>query len=297
MDSAEKKRSPLFINSFVLKILALLTMTIDHLFVCFGEFSSQFPNDLYMIGRGIGRLAFPLFCFMIVQGAIHTRRFSNYALRLGICASAVSIGMIGIEYLPMFQGISMRQEGVIFVDLLLGATAVFCLRNKKWYIKLLSLLILGFSVASTFASGLECAVCGREIWFVPFFMRTQYGFCGVLMMILMYFGYRISRYVLDRYQGAFDGTTTERIFLNLGYIAGIVIAVIVYYLFQINAGAFDLYFNNYIELQLISIASIIFVFFYNGKPGYNKIWFRHGCYLYYMVHLIILYGVFMLIYG
>ena len=50
MDSAEKKRSPLFINSFVLKILALLTMTIDHLFVCFGEFSSQFPNDLYMIG-------------------------------------------------------------------------------------------------------------------------------------------------------------------------------------------------------------------------------------------------------
>ena len=45
------------LSSFALKMIAILTMTIDHMgFILF-------PQALWM--RGIGRLAFPIFCFKL----------------------------------------------------------------------------------------------------------------------------------------------------------------------------------------------------------------------------------------
>lgn len=41
---------------------------------------------LYVIGRVIGRIAFPLFAFLIVQGFLHTSNLKKYLLRLGIFA-------------------------------------------------------------------------------------------------------------------------------------------------------------------------------------------------------------------
>ena len=299
MEDTNKGYKPLFLNSFWIKILAILLMTLDHLFFCFEAFGQMTNADtIYIVMRTIGRLAYPLFCFMIVEGVLHTKSFGRYMLRLGTCASIVSLAILAVEYLPIFKGFTIRKEGVIYLDLLLGALAIYCLKDKRWYIKILSLLPLAYGVASTFASGLECVTCGTEIWFVPFFMRTQYEFLGILMMILIYLGYVVSDYFLSKFNGVYDGTVTQRVSRNIGMILGIIIASSIFYIFQINqTEMFSLYLIGSPDVQLLSSFACIILIFYNGKLGYHKTWFQYSTYAYYMVHTIILYLVFMLIFG
>lgn len=72
------------LNGYQIKIIAILSMLVDHIGFTLG------PSILGSVGyyamRGIGRLAFPLFAFLIVQGFIHTRRFSTYLIRILIAA-------------------------------------------------------------------------------------------------------------------------------------------------------------------------------------------------------------------
>ena len=66
------------INSFQLKWIAVITMIIDH------TGAVLFPDD--MVFRYIGRIAFPIFCFLLVEGFFHTRDVRKYMLRLGLFA-------------------------------------------------------------------------------------------------------------------------------------------------------------------------------------------------------------------
>ena len=61
-----------------LKWIALVTMIVDHMGVLWlGKGSA-----LYWICRAIGRLAFPLYCFLLVEGFVHTRDPKKYLGRL-----------------------------------------------------------------------------------------------------------------------------------------------------------------------------------------------------------------------
>ena len=65
-------------SSFVLKIIAVVTMFIDHLgYIIWGRVT--FFNY-------IGRLAFPIFAFQISEGYLHTKNLKKYFLRLIIIA-------------------------------------------------------------------------------------------------------------------------------------------------------------------------------------------------------------------
>ena len=57
------------INSFILKMIAIITMVIDHVGAVL------FPMN--MMFRYIGRISFPLFVFLLVEGSIHTRKISK----------------------------------------------------------------------------------------------------------------------------------------------------------------------------------------------------------------------------
>ena len=60
-----------------LKVIACVSMLTDHAAYVFGW---------ALKWRAVGRLAFPIFCFLLAEGAFHTRNPKKYALRLAIAA-------------------------------------------------------------------------------------------------------------------------------------------------------------------------------------------------------------------
>ena len=66
------------LSSNILKSIACISMLIDHFGIVFME------NNRLM--RVMGRLAFPIFAFLIVQGLFHTSDIRKYIVRLGVFA-------------------------------------------------------------------------------------------------------------------------------------------------------------------------------------------------------------------
>ena len=60
-------------SSLVLKITALITMIIDH-------YGAIFQGNI-IIYRIIGRLAFPIYCFLLVEGYTHTSNIKEICIK------------------------------------------------------------------------------------------------------------------------------------------------------------------------------------------------------------------------
>ncbi len=139
-------------NAFVLKILACITMFIDHIgYVIFHD--SSFFNY-------IGRIAFPIFSFQISEGYIHTRNLKNYLFRLFIFAL--------ISQIPFMLFISIIKNefelNVIF-------TLLFGLFS-----------IITYDKCNKFAGITSCILLGV----IAEFLHCDYGFYGVAITLIFY---------------------------------------------------------------------------------------------------------------
>lgn len=83
------------VTSFALKIVAIVTMTIDHIYSIIGQagFMVLLPDALlsttfYMsrLFHIIGRMAFPIFAFMLAEGSAKTHSMPRYLGRLALFA-------------------------------------------------------------------------------------------------------------------------------------------------------------------------------------------------------------------
>jgi TraX protein len=79
-----------YLSSTSLKIIAILTMLIDHIgFIFYPDIIDD--HSLYLSLRLIGRIAFPIFTFLLVEGFYHTRNRNHYLIRLGIFALVTEV--------------------------------------------------------------------------------------------------------------------------------------------------------------------------------------------------------------
>ena len=115
----------------VLKIIALVSMTVDHI----GRFF--FPESVWM--TTVGRIAFPIFAWGVANGYRESKDISKYGIRLG------AVGIISqIPYALAFIqiGRSPYELNILFT-LLLGLCAIIAYdRIQEKYIRNIVLVIL-----------------------------------------------------------------------------------------------------------------------------------------------------------
>lgn len=106
-------------SGFTLKWIALITMVVDH------TGALLFPG--VPLFRIIGRISFPLYGLLLVQGFTHTSSLKKYAGRLALFAVLSE---------PCYQyfhsgTITLFALKNVFFELLLGIAALYCVRRGK----------------------------------------------------------------------------------------------------------------------------------------------------------------------
>ena len=113
------------LNSLHLKLLAVVTMLIDHMGF------TLFPHAVWM--RAVGRLAFPIFCFLIAEGCAHTHDKKRYAGRLLLFAV---LSELPFNLMCSGQWLSWNYQNVLWT-LLIGALVCWAMdwartRPEMW---------------------------------------------------------------------------------------------------------------------------------------------------------------------
>ena len=170
------------VSGFTLKMIAVVTMLIDHIGAAILEgglaekYNSQTLWLLDQVLRDIGRLAFPLFCFFRVEGFHYTHDRKKCALRLTIFAvlSEVPFDM------ALNQSVLELSYNNVFFTLFLG----------------LLVIMAADRVMEHFSSDKMISEIGRMILLVvigmvgcvlaSYVFSCDYGASGVIAIYIMY---------------------------------------------------------------------------------------------------------------
>ena len=288
-------RKIIFLSSFFIKIFALLFMTLDHVGL---YLHMQYWNDQSMILLGnvfrtFGRLALPLFAFMIVEGVMHTKSIKKYLLRLGMMASLISIVFIVLEYTNIVTGLeSMLRAGNIFLDLTLLAVAIYFIKHPNWKLKFITLLPVAYSILSFVVKGIETSSQVDIHWF-PAFLTMQYDWLTIVLGLGFYSAYLLADLYINITEPTYglnkDLWIENGIYRILVNLIAIVLATIIHILYYLMTYWWPSGIFWDANLQLWAIISGAFILFYSGKRGYNAKWFQYGSYLYYPLHIIVIF--------
>ncbi|MEG1739274.1 MAG: TraX family protein [Bacilli bacterium] len=286
------KKNYLFLNSFYLKLIAIITMTIDHIG---SALMSYFPNNTAQFATGIafryiGRISLPLIIFILVIGALKTHDIKKYLLRMGIAAAALAVVLIPLQYAGNFKAI----DGNIFLALFLLLLS-FYLLSLKGYKKAYILLPAAYVIFTFFYS-----VYGKSTFPFPVGLLPEYTLYAYLMGILIYsfaklYDSKIQKGCIENkvdYEEYKTSNDYKRSF-NLVAIGAIIIVIILYFTLKYINVAYDIYNDRF---QSYAILSVLFIFFYNHERGYKNKYSQYAFYIYYPVHLAIIFGIFMLIF-
>lgn len=241
-------------SALALRILACVCMLLDHIGYCF-------PQLYYL--RYVGRLAFPLFVFLIVNGYGHTSSRLRYALRLALFA------VISQVPFTLFCGYgSFLHKGNVFFTLLCALLVLWAtdglLKNKvlRWVCFLPSL-----AAVMLFHFGI---------------LSSDYGLKGILLALTFRYLYRSKLLtVLGTFLSVFFPQLVAYGLQCCYFLLGREVA------FQVP--------DRWTLVQGFSLLALIPIFLYNGKRGRmpeNKVAAKAvqwGFYLFYPLHLLLLY--------
>ncbi len=155
------------LTSNMLKIIALIAMTIDHI----GYFI--YPNVLWW--RIVGRLAFPIFAYLIAEGCHYTRNKKKHVITLMsfalVCQVVMSVAMKNLE-MNVFVTFAISQVLIFAFDK--------AVKRKNAFSIILAISIL--------------ALVAFIMLLLPHLLRDvvvlkfDYGFFGAILPLFVYFG-------------------------------------------------------------------------------------------------------------
>lgn len=152
------------INRTQLKTLIMIVMLIDHLAHTISISTYNMNYDIYELMRGVGRLAFPLYCFLFVEGMYYTRNRSKYGIRLLILALISEI-----IYDNLFHGgISLSNQNILFMYALAALTFYTLKEIKK---------------GTDYLLWLGCTICFMVL---SSKLNLDYGADGALLISILY---------------------------------------------------------------------------------------------------------------
>ncbi len=246
------------LSGSTLKLIAIITMFIDHLgvvalesraliipitsmedYVTLMQTNGQYAIP-YFVMRLIGRLAFPIFCFLLVEGFLHTRDVKKYALRL---LAFAFISEIPFDLAMRGQIFDWYYQNVFFT-LFIGLTVIALIELAKK-------IFQGF-----FRFVVDTVVLVAGLLLAQL-LYTDYGSTGVLTIVFIYLFKRYKNNILS-------------------------MAVATLWLSTMNT------------IEATCLVDILLVKFYNGKRGLNL---KYVFYAFYPVHLLLLYVIFHIILG
>ena len=232
------------ISSAGLHILAMVLMLCDHLW------ATVIPGNNWL--TCIGRLAFPMFAFMLVEGYFHTHNLKRYVQRMLLFALISEIPfnlMYGSSVLyPLHQN--------VLWTLLIGLWMIHWNEQASKSGKLLKIQLT--RVGTVFLGGL-----------LGLLSFADYNAAGVLMILVFYF-FRGNRWWC--YLGQFAGMY----YVNMEMLKGLVFPVTIL--------------GNTVEIpqQGLAILALLPIWLYRGRKGYSAKWFQQLCYWFYPAHMLLL---------
>lgn len=236
------------LSSFQLRCIAMISMFFDH----FAKVvMPNFGTGLFLV---MGRLAYPIFAYLLVEGYFHTRNRKRYAQRL--------LGYAIFSEIPFNLLVSSKDcfypfaQNVLWT-LLIGMGVLYGLEQ-----------ICETDTLYTIVLNCMAVMCG---YMVAMYLRCDYGGPGILMIVLFYYARKTKfPYVIE--------------FVGMILING--------YLLQgpyemLQIGEIEIMYS----LQSLAIAALLPIWLYNGKLGYHSRGFQRLCYGFYPVHMIVLFMI------
>lgn len=174
-------------TSATLRGVAMITMLMDHIAVCLIQGSSYYQSaageHLYDAFRWLGRIAFPLYCFLMVEAFLHTRNRRRYLLTL--------LGMAVITE-PIFDftiygGWDFSHQNVLFT-LVLGFILLWVFEKVEEYGQRIS----------HYPARVGGVLCGvllplAAVCLIAWRLQSDYSYMGILLIAMMYWLRRNSK--------------------------------------------------------------------------------------------------------
>lgn len=232
------------ISAAVLHILAMVLMLMDHLW------ATLLPAQDWLTCAG--RVAFPIFAFMSVEGYFHTHNFKKYAQRMLLFAvlSEIPFDLMygGTWFYPVHQN--------VIWTLLMGLLGIHLMETVRKKQKLWVYVLVSAGVVA--AGGILGTLC----------MVDYYG-VGVLTVFIFYF-------FRGRKWWCLLGQLLALYWVNVQMLGGLM------YPIQLFGMEFELC------QQGLALLALLPIWLYRGRQGYHSKPFQYACYAFYPVHMLIL---------
>lgn len=270
------------ISGSVLKLVAVVTMLIDHTAAALiqpllmnGNYFFMPSWDagarLYYLCRGIGRIAFPLYCFLLVEGLAHTKSRLRYLLSL--------LGFAVLSELPFDIALIANDEMSNTFDipaLLLSNQARLVMYQNVFFTLLIGLAVIWvIDTVFTLAARKIDAYAKKNGPGNGYYALPYYIAAAVISAV------------------AFLAGTLLADFLHTDYDHRGLILIVCLYLLRharlVACATGYLYFSHYVYNEVWSFPGFLMMLLYNDRRGFISGGWKYAFYLFYPVHLIVLY--------